>query len=115
MLERAASADFCHPDNSPSNSTVGLIATWVKRLALALATFEAIAIAALAISLFTIMHQHTTIFSTSSLLNGSIYLFALYLFTHTTWGFMVLLGAKEDAPKGALRRQKFDGFLDVVS
>jgi hypothetical protein len=115
-LERPVSRDFL-PDRDPdTQEEPNPLASFFNRLALALATCEAIVIAILAITLFSIVHEHMAMFSTGGWMNGSIYLFALYVFTHTLWGFSVLLGIRPGFREShGVRHRKFDGFLDVVS
>merc|ERR1719162_235783 len=100
VLERSVSRGFA------SDETTSPFAKAFRRLTLGLTACESLAVAVLAINIFVLLHQHSTMFSTGGVLNGSIYLFALYLFVHSTWSFSVLLGYES---------AKLDALHDVVS
>jgi hypothetical protein len=103
--------NFFEDHEDEEGATAGPTAIF-KRMSLILAACEAIIFAVIAFMLFPIVHEHTKIFSTGAMMNGSLHLFVLYLVITSTWSFLVLLGVKSDV-KGNLR--KFDGYMEVVS
>lgn len=86
VLESSISEGFASDESSSPFSKA------FRRLALGLTACESLAVGMLAGTLFVMLHQHSTMFSTGGVLNGCIYLFVLYLFAHCAWSFSVLLG-----------------------
>merc|ERR1719247_112969 len=101
IVEYSASQGF-----RSSEETSNPFAASFRHLALGLTLCEAVAVAVLAGNVFVLLHRHSTMFSTGGILNGSMYLFALYLCVHSAWSFVVLLGYEST---------KMDGLHDVVN
>jgi len=112
ILERPLSIDFAPSPREPAAGPMATLISTFLRLVQAVHACEFVAVATLAFMLFPALHEHTNMFSTGGWLNGSIYLFALYLLTHFFWGFTVLEMFGE---WGNSIRQKMDILFEIVS